>query len=114
MPNTRSQENELEQPIDEIERYINLGRRIREYRLKYNIPGPNIHEPYMVAPANRPLRDYAAPSQEEPHSNLPLPSTETILSWNLCCYKLYNNTNSLEALRMTRISICQCLCNMQI
>lgn len=76
MSNTRSQQNELEQSIDEIKHYIKLRRQIRKYRLKYNILDPNIPELDMVAPANRPLRDYAASSHEEPHGSIASPAID--------------------------------------
>ena len=76
MLDTCSQSKELEQPIDEVEHYIRPRRRIRQYRLKYNLPDPNILEPDMAAPANHPLRDYAAPFQDEPHNNIASPAID--------------------------------------
>lgn len=76
MSSTRSQGEKLEQPIDEIERLINLRRIIKEYQLKYNIPDLNIPEPDMVANQNCPLKDYAAPSEKEPYSSIPPPAIE--------------------------------------
>lgn len=78
MPSTRSQGEELEQPIDEVERFINLQRRIHEFRIKYNLPFPKSKsesdpefEPVMAeGPQNRPLKYYVVPSQEEPHNNI--------------------------------------------
>lgn len=58
MPNTRSPEDELAQPTNEIEHSI-LKIWIRKLRLEYNIPNLD-----MAANQNRPLKDYAAPSQE--------------------------------------------------
>lgn len=69
MLNTRSSENELVQPIKEIKCFI-LRCRVRQFRLEYNVPAPN-----MAANQNRPLKDYAAPSQEEPYSSIAPPSS---------------------------------------
>ena len=68
MPDTRSQSKELEQPIDDIERYINLRRRINRFRIKYDLPDPIIPisepEPIMAErPQNRSLKYYIIPSQ---------------------------------------------------
>ena len=83
MPSTRSQGEDLEQPIDEIERFLNLQHRIREYHIKYNLPESNIlipepvEEPEMAeGPQNRPLKYYAIPSQEEPHNSIVAPAIE--------------------------------------
>lgn len=81
MPNTCSQEDELEQPIYEVERYIRLRYQLRHFRLKYNLPDPDIPEPDMDAPANHPLRDYATLSRMKHTTTLlPLPSIRTISS----------------------------------
>lgn len=83
MPSTRSQGEELEQQVHEVEHFINLHCRIYNFRIKYNLPFPNPKsdsEPIMAeGPQNRSLKYYVVPSQEEPHNNiLPLPSNETI------------------------------------
>ena len=78
MPSTRSQGEELEQPIDEVERFVNIRCQIREYQAKYNLPEFNLPnfslpelEPRMAeGPQNCPLKDYAAASQEESHNNI--------------------------------------------
>ena len=85
MPNTRSQGEELEQPIDEIERFISLRRRINDYRIRYNLPDPIV--PYSDSeteteteqimaqgPQTRPLKDFAVPSQDEPHNSIAAPA----------------------------------------
>ena len=41
MLDTRSQSKELEQPIDDIERYLNLKRWINNFRTKYDLLDPN-------------------------------------------------------------------------
>ena len=67
MPSTRSSEDDLEQPNPEIERfirYIRLQRRIRESQRLF------------MANNNRPLKDYAVPSEEEPHSSIVSPTVE--------------------------------------
>lgn len=61
MPNTRSNRKEVEQPIPEVERYIHLKHRIRELIA--------IFKP-MVEADNHPLKDFAVPSQDEPHLSI--------------------------------------------
>ncbi|KAI5430138.1 hypothetical protein KIW84_034640 [Lathyrus oleraceus] len=82
MPRTRSQGEPLYLRINDIELYLRVLRRIREYRAENNLPPidlpdfkdfPSLTE--MAEPA-RALRDYAAPSQDEPHSSC---ATEPIL-----------------------------------
>lgn len=70
MLDTRSSGDELTQPINEIKCFI-LRRRVRQLCLEYNIPTPD-----MDANNNRPLKDYAALSEEEPHSSTAPPSIE--------------------------------------
>ena len=48
MPKTRSQGKKLEQPIDMIERFVSIRRRIREYQIKYNLHDLSLPEPRMV------------------------------------------------------------------
>lgn len=43
---------------------------MKEFCLIYNIPDPDIPKPVMAENPNRPLWDYAAPLQEEPHNNI--------------------------------------------
>ena len=80
MPSTRSQGEELEQPIDEVEHFVNIRCRIREYQAKYNLPEFNLPnfslpDPRMAeGPQNIPLKDYASPSQEEPHNSIASPT----------------------------------------
>ena len=80
MPSTRSKDEELEQPIDEVECFISIRHLIREYQIKYNIPKTNLPnyslpEPRMAeGPQNRPLKDYASLSQEEPHNSIAAPA----------------------------------------
>lgn len=76
MPNTRSQGKTLEQPIDEVDSFIILSRRIKEFHLKYNIPDPNILEPVMAENPNRPLQDYVVPPKEEPHNRIDAPAID--------------------------------------
>ena len=83
MPRTRSQGEPLYLRINDIELYLRVLRRIREYRAANNLPPielpdfknlfPSITE--MAEPA-RALRDYAAPSQDEPHSSIAPPAIE--------------------------------------
>lgn len=40
MPHTRSKSKELEQPVYEVERFINLQRRVHNSRINYNLPFP--------------------------------------------------------------------------
>lgn len=63
---SRSSENELAQPYPEVERFIHLRRRIREIRKHFD---------EMVEPQH-PLKDYAAPSQEELHLSIAPPAIE--------------------------------------
>lgn len=79
MPDTRSQSKELEKPIDDIERYLNLKCRIKNFRIKYDLLYPNTQisepEPVMAErPQNRPLKYYAIPSQAEPHNIIVAPA----------------------------------------
>ena len=75
----------LEQPIDEIKRFVNLRRRINEFRVRYNLPDPIIpysdseseSEPEHImaeGPQNRPLKFYVVPSQAEPHNSIAAPA----------------------------------------
>ena len=68
MPRTRSQGEPLYLRINDIELYLRVLRRIREYRAENNLPPiefPDLKDlllsPEMAEPA-RALRDYAAPS----------------------------------------------------
>ena len=80
MPSTRSKDEELEQPINEVEHFVSIRHRIRECQAKYNLPETNLPnlslpDPKMAdGPQNRPLKDYAAPSQEEPHNSIATPA----------------------------------------
>ena len=84
MPRTRSQGEPLYLRINDIELYLRVLRRIREYRAANNLPPIEIPDlknllpspiPEMAEPA-RALRDYAAPSQDEPHSSIAPPAIE--------------------------------------
>ena len=85
MPNTRSQGGILHIPIYDIERYLRLRRRIQEHRELNNLPStklPDISVPELVEeskmadppPPPRPLKDYAVPSQAEPHNSIAAPA----------------------------------------
>ena len=121
MPSTRSQCEDLVQQIDEIERFLNLQRRIREYRIKYNLPDPNIPIPKLVVepemaegPQNCPLKYYAIPSQEEPHNSIAASAIEANnfeLKPSYC--QSYNIINFPVVLQKTRTYICQYSCNTQ-
>ena len=81
MPNTRSQGAPLHIPIYDIERYLRLRRRIQEYLERNNLPPtklPDVEELKKMAdpdaPAPRPLKDYAVPSQAEPHNSIAAPA----------------------------------------
>ena len=80
MPNTRFQGEDLEKPINKVERLVSIRRQIREYQIKYNLPEttfPNysLLEPSIAeGPQNHPLKDYASPLQKEPHNNIAAPS----------------------------------------
>lgn len=67
MPNTRSTRDELEHLFPEIERFIHLKHRKRELRA--------ILDP-MVKLNNHPLKDFAVPSQDEPHSSIIPPAIQ--------------------------------------
>lgn len=70
MQDTRSSRDELTSPINEIEHFI-LRHRVRQLFLEYNIPTLN-----MVTNHNLPLKDYAPPFEEEPHSSIAPPAIE--------------------------------------
>ena len=85
MPNTRSQNEPLHLQINDIERYLRLRRRIQEYRSLNNLPptkipdiplSESIEESTMADVPNPPraLKDYAVPSQAEPHNNISAPA----------------------------------------
>ena len=80
MPNTRSQGGPLHIPIYDIERYLRLRRRIQEHRELNNLPPsvlPDLDELRRMAdppPPPRPLKDYAVPSQAEPHNSIAAPA----------------------------------------
>src|ERR1043165_2116263 len=80
MPNTRSQGGSLHIPINDPERYLRLRRRIQEYCELNNLPPsklPDIDELRRMAeppPLPRPLKDYAVPSQAEPHNSIVAPT----------------------------------------
>lgn len=65
MPSTHSSQDELEQPIDEIERYIHLKHRIKQLCIQYHIPNMAVND-------SCPLKDYVVPSLDEPHSSIAL------------------------------------------
>ena len=84
MPHTRSQGEPFYLRINDIKLYLRVLRRIREYRAANNLPPIEIPDlknlfpspiPEMAEPA-RALRDYAAPSQDEPHSSIAPPAIE--------------------------------------
>ncbi|KAK2393252.1 hypothetical protein QL285_055218 [Trifolium repens] len=66
MPSTSTSEDELAQPINEIERFLHLRRRIDELRAQMAL---NNNE-------NRPLKDFAVPSEDEPHSSIVSPTIQ--------------------------------------
>ncbi|KAK2411163.1 hypothetical protein QL285_046469 [Trifolium repens] len=66
MPSTRTSEEELAQPINEIERFLHLRRRIDELRALMAL---NNNE-------NCPLKDFAVPSEDEPHSSIVSPTIQ--------------------------------------
>ena len=85
MPNTRSQNEPLHLQINDIERYLRLRRRIQEYRSLNNLPqtkipdiplSESIEESTMADVPNSPraLKDYAVPSQAEPHNSIAAPA----------------------------------------
>src|ERR1051325_6734337 len=80
MPNTRSQGGILHIPIYDIERYLRLRRRIQEHRELNNLSPsvlPDLDELRRMAdppPPTRPLKDYAVPSQAEPHNSIAAPA----------------------------------------
>ena len=81
MPNTHSQGAPLHIPIYDIERYLRLRRQIQEYLERNNLPStklPDVEElkkmADLPAPAPRPLKDYAVPSQAEPHNSIAAPA----------------------------------------
>src|ERR1044072_9500143 len=80
MPNTRSQGGRLHIPINDPERYLRLRRRIQEHPELNNLPPsvlPDIDELRRMAeppPPPRPLKDYAVPSQAEPHNSIAAPA----------------------------------------
>jgi len=66
MPSTRTSEDELVEPIDEIERFLHIRRQVER-----------IHAQMAQAQnANRPLKDFAVPSQDEPHSSIVNPTIQ--------------------------------------
>src|SRR4030042_2451744 len=64
MPSTRSSGDDVEQPIDEVERFLHLRRRLEELRAE------------MALQDDRPLKDYAVPSEDEPHSSIVNPAVQ--------------------------------------
>ncbi|XP_050915581.1 uncharacterized protein LOC127130652 [Lathyrus oleraceus] len=79
MPDNRSQSKELEQPIEDIERYLYLKGRIKFFHIKYDLLDPNIPfsepEPIMAErPQNNLLKYYVVQSQVEPHNNIVAPA----------------------------------------
>lgn len=98
MPSTRLKGEASIQPTNEPERLISVRRAIRDYYKKHDIsflkfdseyasasdseaeeeseeklkPDPNMAE----VPRNRPLREYAAPSQQEPHDSIVAPTID--------------------------------------
>lgn len=78
MTSTRLKSEELEQPVDEVERFINLQRRVHNFRIKYNLPFPkqkSESKPVIAeGPQNHPLKYYDVPSQEEPYNNITSPA----------------------------------------
>src|ERR1051325_10770019 len=80
MPNTRSQGDPLHIPINDPECYLRLRRRIQEYRELNNLPPsklPDLDEFRRMAdapPPPRPRKDYAVPSQAEPHNSIAAPA----------------------------------------
>jgi len=66
MPSTRTSEDNLVQPIDEIERFLHIRRQVER-----------IHAQMAQAQnANRPLKDFVVPSQDEPHSSIVNPTIQ--------------------------------------
>lgn len=57
MQRTQSTWN-LAQPIDEIERYLHVRRRLQQIWRE------------MAENDNRPLKDFFVPSEDKPHSNI--------------------------------------------
>ena len=88
MPNTRSQSEPLHLQINDIERYLRVRRRVQEYRDLNNFPPtklPDISIPELIEESEmadvpntpRALKDYAVPSQAEPHNNIVAPVGST-------------------------------------
>jgi len=84
MPSTHSSEDDLVEPIDEIERFLRIRRQIERIHVQMA----------QAQNANRPLKDFAVPSQDEP----------------LCC-KSCSRTSFPVIPRKTRICTFPCLCN---
>jgi hypothetical protein len=60
MPSTRICVNNLEEPIDEIERFLHLRHRLDQYRAQMALNSNNIW----------PLKDIFVPFEDESHSSI--------------------------------------------
>ena len=85
MPNTRSQSEPLHLQINDIEHYLRVRRRVQEYRDLNNLPPtklPDISIPELIEESKmadvpnppRALKEYAVPSQAEPHNSIAAPA----------------------------------------
>ena len=94
MPRTRSQGEPLDKSTDEPERILSVRRAVKDYCLNHTIPLPkpeikidsetdsNSSSETETSPEvdmaeeqrTRPLKEYAAPSQQEPHNCIAAPA----------------------------------------
>jgi hypothetical protein len=95
--------DDLEESIDEIERFLHLRRRLNQYRAQMA----------LINNDNRPLKDLFVPSKDESHSSmLFLQSRLTTFNLNILCCKLCSRPNFSETRRKIRICTSLCLSNL--
>jgi len=102
MPSTRTSEDDLVQPIDEIERFLHIRCQVER-----------IHAQMAQAHnANRPLKDFVVPYQDEPHSSIVNPTIQANnFELKPSLLQIVQQNQFSGNTRKTRICTSPCSCN---